>query len=120
MRAHQRPLVDRLTDIERDAARIVERTQNLTFAQFVADETSPGVIVARLQNMGEAARYTALFFPAGAASLSLPLGAMRMMRNRLAHGYFGISFGIVWQAARRHVPDVLATVREPIAAERHQ
>lgn len=117
MRAHQRTLVDWLRDIESNAARIAELTDDLTFEHFTSDEAAMDIVVARLQNMGEAARYVVLFFPAYAALAPLPLGEMRMMRNRLTHGYFDISFGIVWQAAKRHVPDVLARVRELIAAE---
>ena len=60
--------------------------------------------------VGEVARNLTIYFPDDFRYASLPLGSMRMMRNRLIHGYWDIDATILWQAARADIPDVLARV----------
>lgn len=46
---------------------------------------------------------------------------MKGMRNRIAHGYFEINLGIVWETARIAMPELLARLPEIIkAAEAEQ
>ena len=46
-----------------------------------------------------------------AAAPGVPWNAIVGMRNRLAHGYFDIDTGIVWQTAISEVPEILAPLR---------
>ena len=41
---------------------------------------------------------------------TLPWAAMRGMRNRIAHGYFDIDMGIVWDTVRRDLPALIGQV----------
>ena len=45
------------------------------------------------------------------AAKGVPWSAIVAMRNRLAHGYFDIDAGIVWQTAIAEVPDILPALR---------
>jgi uncharacterized protein with HEPN domain len=49
-----------------------------------------------------------------AAAPGVPWSAIVAMRNRLAHGYFDIDAGIVWQTAVAEVPDILPALRSLI------
>jgi len=37
--------------------------------------------------------------------------SMRGMRNRIAHGYYDIDLGIVWQTVQAALPDLLIKLR---------
>ena len=39
-----------------------------------------------------------------------PWNAMRGMRNRIAHDYFDIQLGRVWDTAKDEVPDLVAAL----------
>ena len=37
----------------------------------------------------------------------IPWREMRGLRNRIAHGYFDVDLGIVWDTVRKDLPDLL-------------
>lgn len=117
MKAVDRSGRDWLEDIERNAAKIVAYTAGLRFEDFIANEPVSDLVIVKLQNMGEAARYLLDGHPRYASRIQLPLGAMRVMRNRLSHGYFSLRYDIIWDTVQGDIPGVLATVRDLIAAE---
>ena len=47
----------------------------------------------------------------------LPWAAMRGMRNRIAHGYFDIDMGIVWDTVQRDLPEL---IKQILAMQRSQ
>lgn len=87
MIAHQRPYSLWLEDIRDAAERIVAFTQGINFEAFVANEPVRDAVLLRFLVIGEAARNLAIYFPGDSKHASLPIGFMRMMRNRLIHGY---------------------------------
>ncbi len=74
-------------------------------------------MLLRFLIVGEAARNLAIYFTGDGRNAGLPLGRMRMMRNRLIHGYWNLDSRVLWEAARQNIPAVLAAVRVMIAAE---
>ena len=44
----------------------------------------------------------------------IPWGSVIGMRNRIAHGYYGLDFEVVWDTVRESIPDLLAKLpQEP-------
>ena len=69
-----------------------------------------------LSVLGEAATKVMDQYPEFAAQqAAIPWRSMRGMRNRIAHGYFDIDLGVVWDAVQTALPalksqlDVLAS-----------
>ena len=63
----------------------------------------------RLRHMIEAAQEAAsrLSPELCAVSPQIPWQDMIGMRNRLVHAYFDLDLGLVWQTARRELPDLI-------------
>jgi uncharacterized protein with HEPN domain len=83
---------------------------------FLKDERTQHAVIFNLVIIGEAAtrllQTDADFldrFP------EVQWKAMKGMRNRIAHGYFEINLGIVWETARTAAPDLLARLPDIIA-----
>ena len=117
MRARDRALVDWLRDIETAAAAIVDRTEPLTFDAFCADELLVAYVLLNVQIMGEASAWLLRLHPEYLDVTPLPWAGMRLMRNRLMHGYFDVDLAIVWDTARDDAADLLSRIRPLIAAE---
>ena len=43
-----------------------------------------------------------------AACPEIPWGSIVGMRNRIAHGYYGLDFEVIWDTIRNFIPDLLA------------
>lgn len=106
-----------LRDMEGAAGKIVADITHLDFDTFTADERTRDFVMWQLMVIGEAAGFLARLHPAFAASTGLPLGPMRMFRNRLVHAYFNVDANIVWSAVRVEIPAVLARVRQLLTEE---
>lgn len=117
MRAGDRTLVQWLNDIEAAASKIVQHTADLTPETFNANELVIDLVLVKIQIMGEASSYLLRYFPDYVSTTSMPWANMRLMRNRLVHGYFDLDLDILWQTARDDAPDLLARVRALIAQE---
>lgn len=117
MIAHQRPYSLWLDDIQDAARRIVEFTVDTNYETFVASEPVLDAVLLRFLIIGEAARNLAILFPDDARHAGLPVASMRMMRNRLIHGYWNIDPTILWAAAITSVPPLLAQVEALVGQE---
>jgi uncharacterized protein with HEPN domain len=88
-------------------------------AGFVADTRTQQAVIMNLVIIGEVAakllKDHASFLE---ARPEVPWKSMRGMRNRIAHGYFEIDLGIVWQTVQTSLPTLLAqlpAIREQAA-----
>lgn len=87
--------------------RIQRYTQGMTDSTFLGDELVQDAVIRNLEFVGEAARNIERDHPAfAAAHAEVPWEEMYLMRNRVAHGYFSIDLGIVWQTLQRELPDL--------------
>jgi uncharacterized protein with HEPN domain len=65
---------------------------------FLADRRTQQAVILNIVVLGEAATKPANDHPAFIAlHQDVPWHSMRGMRNRMAHGYFGVDLAIVWQ-----------------------
>lgn len=117
MKPEDRSRVDWLRNIERAAGKIVAATADTDSATFAVEDRVRDYVLWQLMVMGEASGFLTRLHPEFAAKTALPLGAMRMFRNRLVHGYHNLDANIIWLAATREVPGVLTGVRVLLAEE---
>ena len=76
--------------------------------QFMSDLRTQRAVVMSLMIVGEAASRIIAEYPEFAkANASVPWRGIRGMRNRIAHGYFEIDLGVVWQTVQTELPSLI-------------
>jgi uncharacterized protein with HEPN domain len=100
-------------DIVLSAEKIGRLTRGRSCESFVADEAAFDAVLFNLQVIGEAVKNLP-----DIARASLPevdwSGPARL-RDFIAHHYFSVDAGIVWDAATNHVPTILDAARALLA-----
>lgn len=84
-------------------------------ADFLADKCTQQAVILNIIIIGEAA--TKLLVEQTqflGRHPQVPWRNMKGMRNRIAHGYFDIDLGIVWDTAQQALPDLLENLPEVI------
>jgi len=90
----------------------------MTLAEFKADKRTNQAVVMNLIIIGEiAARIMDRHPDFARTHHQIPWQDMRGMRNRIAHGYFEIDLGIVWDTLIRAIPDLLRKLPPNFLAE---
>lgn len=116
MNCHQR-LADYLRHMFDAARKSGIYIDGMEKAEFLADERTQQAVILNLVIIGEAATK---LLQTHADFLDnypdVPWKSMKGMRNRIAHGYFEINLGIVWETARTALPQLVARLPEIIAA----
>jgi uncharacterized protein with HEPN domain len=79
---------------------------------FLNDKRTHQAVTMNILIIGELASKIAQNHPEFAErNPHIPLGSMRNMRNRIAHGYFEIDFGVVWETVTLSVPPLIDALR---------
>ena len=96
-------------DIIGSAEKIGRMTKHHSYETFIADEAVFDAVLFNLQIIGEAVKNLP-----DTARTSLPdvdwTGPARL-RDFIAHHYFSVDTGIIWDAATNHVPAILEAAR---------
>ena len=75
---------------------------------FLADLRTQRAVVMSLMIVGEAAaRVLADDSDFAEAHPDIPWRSIRGMRNRIAHGYFDVDLGVVWQTVGTELPTLI-------------
>lgn len=82
----------------------MDRSADVTFEAFVADETLRRAFVRSLEIIGEAAKKVPDQFRA--AYPEVEWRAMAGMRDRLIHDDFGVDLELVWDVVRNRIPEL--------------
>lgn len=101
-------LADYLGHMRRAAVDACGYVEDMSLDEFQADRRTQQAVVMNLVILGEAATRVMDQFPIFAeAHPEVPWRSMRGMRNRIAHGYFEVDFGVVWDTVRGALPELL-------------
>lgn len=116
MNRHQR-LADYLRHIFDAARKAGIYIDGMEEAEFLTDERTQQAVILNLVIMGEAATKLLQTHADFLESYpDVPWKSMKGVRNRIAHGYFDINLGIVWETARTALPRLVARLPAVIAA----
>ncbi|MBU3682383.1 MAG: DUF86 domain-containing protein [Flavobacterium sp.] len=93
-----------LRHIQDECSYLILVTKNLSFEDFMADETLKRAVVRSLEIIGEATKK----IPADVKVQwnSVPWKNMAGMRDRLIHDYIGVNYAIVWDVIQNKIPEI--------------
>ncbi len=93
-----------LEDIRECLVKIMAYTQGMDEHQFVKNDLISDAVLRNIEVMGEAASKLPKEFTN--AHPDVEWHRITGMRNRLIHGYFGVSLPLVWQTVRNSMPEL--------------
>ncbi|MGH8031434.1 MAG: HepT-like ribonuclease domain-containing protein [Luteimonas sp.] len=101
-------LPDYLDHIQQAATDACNFVDGLGKDNFLADKRTQQAVVMSLIIIGEAAtKVMDSYAEFAEAHAEVPWRSMRGMRNRIAHGYFDINLGVVWDTVQAALPELL-------------
>jgi len=107
--------VEYLRHILDETGYLIDRSQGLTWEQFMRDATLKRAFVRSLETVGKASKKMPDGFKQKYSHLEWR--AMAGMRDRLIHGYFGVDYGIVWDVVTNKIPILDQAIKEIVEAE---
>ncbi|MEO5335634.1 MAG: DUF86 domain-containing protein [Magnetospirillum sp. WYHS-4] len=105
----------RIDDILHSLERIESYIAGLSRDAFVADERTVDAVTRNIEIIGEAAHYV----PGAVKKQNggIPWDKLRKLRNYLAHEYFGVDRGLVWETATRNLPPLRPALIKALRSE---
>ena len=101
-------LADHLRQMSEGSRDAMAFTEGMDRAGFLSDLRTQRAVVMSLMIVGEAAARIVGDHPAFAeAHPDIPWRSIRGMRNRIAHGYFDVDLGVVWQTVEVELPTLI-------------
>ena len=89
----------------------------MTEVSFLSNELVQDAVVRNFEIIGEAARNIERYHAAfSVAHATVPWNDLYTMRNRIAHGYFSIDWGIVWKTIERDLLPLALAITELLEA----
>jgi len=106
--------IDFLRDIEESCIRIADYTAGLSRDEVFSDKMRFDGILHNFHIIGEAVKK----LPNDLRKMhgDIPWSEIAGMRDLIAHAYFALDLGILWQGIQDDVPVLLERVREMIAS----
>jgi uncharacterized protein with HEPN domain len=99
-----------IEDMVQACEKVVRFTAGLEYDAFVKDERTYDAVLRNLEVIGEAAKRVP---PSVRERMpNVPWRAICGFRDVLAHGYFALDDGIIWNAVQNEIPKLLEVVRE--------
>ena len=105
-----RELRDYINDLIQSCEDILSFTEGMSYSDFVSDKKTVNAVIRSLEVIGEATKNLPESFRSNYPDVSWK--QMAGMRDKLIHNYFGIDIQMVWQAVEKHIPHILALIRE--------
>ncbi len=99
-----------VADMQEACAKIAAYTSGMDFEAFSADTRTVDAVVRNLEIIGEAANG----IPEDQKLLrpDIDWRAIRGLRNRIVHEYFGLSLAVIWAIIQMDLPELATRLRE--------
>lgn len=101
-----------ITRMLQHAERIIRYSEGLTFASFTQNIEKQDSILFNIEQLGELAGCVSK--EAQAKYNNIPWRILKDMRNRVIHGYDGISCDIVWDTIVDDIPKLISDLKSII------
>ncbi|HXG23594.1 MAG TPA: DUF86 domain-containing protein [Chthonomonadales bacterium] len=98
----KRDLVLFLEDILSAMDAIERFVEGMSLEDLRQDDKTSSAVIRKFEIIGEATKHIPSRLRK--AYPDIPWKEMAGMRDRLTHAYFGIDYGLVWEAIRVHIP----------------
>ncbi len=102
--------IEYLRHIQDECLYIISVTENISYKNFLDDETLKRAVVRSLEIIGEATKKIPSDFKVRWNSIQWK--NMAGMRDRLIHDYIGVNYSIVWDVMKNKIPDIHKQITE--------
>jgi uncharacterized protein with HEPN domain len=99
-----------LEDIEVSCKKIIRFTQGLSFSDFISDDRTHDAVIRNLEIIGEAAKNVPTEFREKYPDVEWR--AIGMLRNIVAHEYFGVNDEIIWDIVTNKIPILFEQIKQ--------
>jgi len=97
------------------ARKILQKTDSVTYEQFLEDENLQDSVVLQIATIGEAA--CKISTTTKEQNPEMPWHEIMSMRNRLIHEYNRIDLSRVWETARHDIPALIRQTEPLVPSE---
>lgn len=104
-----------LKHIQDECSYIISVSENLSFEDFLKDETLKRAVVRSLEIIGEATKKIPADIKVKWSTIQWK--NMAGMRDRLIHDYMGVNYTIVWDVIKNKIPDMQKQISEFLTEE---
>lgn len=105
----------RIEDMLEAADRCHRYVAGMDYGAFAADQKLIDAVVRNLEIIGEVARYIPL--ETEARYPEIPWVDIRNMRHRIAHGYFAVDVGVVWNTVTTSLAALIPSLERLLRQE---
>ena len=99
-----------ITDVLEAIQKIENYTHKMSYEEFMKDERTKDAVLRNLEVIGEAVKNIPNEIKG--KYLKVDWKAISGMRDRLIHGYFGVSFPIIWETVTDELPAFKENIEE--------
>lgn len=99
-----------IEDVLNAISNIEKFTEGIDYGEFLKDEKTKGAVVWQIHVIGEAVKNIPKL--TRDRFKDVPWKYMAKIRDKIAHFYFGIDYEIVWDVAKRKLPDIKPNIEK--------
>ena len=108
-----------LEDMQQAARLACSYVEGMRREDFLADLRTQQAVAMNVMIIGEVAAKLIERYPERLrACPNVPWASMKGMRNRIAHGYFEVDMGVVWETVQRALPELIDQLQSIIVQQR--
>lgn len=105
-------LRDYLFDIKNECEYLVNRSKNLSYEDFIANEDLKKAFTRSLEIIGEAAKQIPKEIRKKYPQIRWK--SVVGIRNKLIHEYFGVDYQVIWKTIKEKIPFLLEVIEKII------
>jgi len=116
MKASERSSLDYLNDMLDAAQKAIRFVAGVSYEEFRGNDEKTYAVIRALEILGEAVKNV----PAHLRRRhpAVPWRVVAGMRDKLIHGYFGVSLERVWETVRDDLPQLVEMIEDMLVEER--